>query len=106
MTGKEKRGLLAIVILAAVVPATAWRAYALVRAWDWFVVPLGVTPIGLWHAAGISMIVKFLAQKNDEDDIDDDAWIGKKLRQLALWAVGPAWVLGIGYLMHSCMGVG
>ena len=45
----------------------ALQALAITVLWFWFVVPLGVDPIGAAHAIGISMFLRFLTQRTDVD---------------------------------------
>lgn len=33
---------------------TGWGGFVLAQLWGWFLVPLGVTSISWWHAAGLS----------------------------------------------------
>ena len=37
------------------------RAYALVTLWGWFVVPLGLQALSLWHAAGLLGLAGFVS---------------------------------------------
>ena len=68
--------------------------------WAWFVVPLGVPPICLLHAVGLSVIVGFLITNtdittNDNDKVSWGKFIGVLLRP---------WVcLGFSWIIHYLM---
>ena len=85
-------GFLLIGVLAV------WRAFALTYLWQWFIVPLGVPAIGLWHAAGISIIVAYLTYENAAKDKEDGVSTA-----LAMGFLMPAFALFFGWLYHTFM---
>jgi hypothetical protein len=64
VTDKDDSGLLIIGSIILTVPLAAWHGWVLARLWLWFVVPLGVPVIDVWHAAGISVIAGWLCDTN------------------------------------------
>jgi len=56
--GEVAMGCLLMVIMLPI--AIALRAYVLAELWDWFVVPLGVSAITLWHAYGLAALVSLM----------------------------------------------
>lgn len=48
---------LGMVVLLAVllIVAPLWSTWWLYPGWEWFVVPLGVTPISFWHMYGLKV---------------------------------------------------
>lgn len=44
-----------IMLLVIFVPLALWFAFAASILWGWFLVPLGLPPIGVWHMWGISL---------------------------------------------------
>jgi len=42
-------------------PAIVWSGWVLTQLWGWFVVPLGVIPIGIWHAVALWSICSWLS---------------------------------------------
>ncbi len=49
-----------LLYLIASVPLTPLAGYVVMRLWTWFIVPLGVMPIGWVHALGLGLIVGFM----------------------------------------------
>ena len=65
MSKEEKSGCL--VPLAQLASIGSWfvfsavsRGWLLAKAWGWFIVPMGVPAIGLFHAMGISALIGYL----------------------------------------------
>ena len=83
-----------------------WRGYVLSFLWGWFMVPLGVRPIGVAASIGLSVLVGMLAKEGLKgSDLahkvsDTDSWI--------LWAgnsfLWPLFSLGMGWICHLLMG--
>jgi len=48
-----------LIIIGGII-ATLLKGIALISLWNWFVVPLGVMPIGFWHALGLSSLITYL----------------------------------------------
>lgn len=53
-----------IVVLLLLIPAMAWDGFVISTLWSWFVVPLGVVPIGVWHAAGLAVLTNYFKNVN------------------------------------------
>jgi hypothetical protein len=47
-------------LLLAIVPVMLFRGFVLSVLWGWFVVRLGVPPIGIVNAIGLSFLISFL----------------------------------------------
>ena len=68
--------------------------------WLWFVVPLGVSPIGVLHSYGLSLVVLMMTlrpsiYKNDEKEVDKGKIVGIFL---------SPWIsLLIGYVVYLWM---
>ena len=77
------------------------RAWIITWLWLWFIVPLGVTEIGLAWAIGLASIISMFshdappAKASDETDMWAKA-IGKLI-------VSPLLALGFGWLAHLAM---
>lgn len=67
-------GCLGYIVMLAflMVVGIAAGAYVVMRLWEWFIVPFGAQPLGLAHAAGLSLIASYLTSglKKDNDDYD------------------------------------
>lgn len=101
MTNREKEDVswiwYALVVVGA--PLTLLlRAFVLCRLWAWFVVPLGVTSIGMAHAYGLTIIVGMLreyrSQSGDEKRDTPTVVLTSLLTgifvPLLAWAIGAA----------------
>lgn len=66
--------------------------------WGWFVVPLGVAPVGLAQAAGLLMLVGFLKFKSS----DESRQVEFGLRVLNTLFIGPLVTL-ISFPIHVMM---
>ncbi len=63
-----------LIVLALDIPAIIFRGFVLASLWLWFIVPLGLSPIGKAHAIGIAILIALLtknpnaAEKGDNED--------------------------------------
>lgn len=83
---------------------TVANAWALMTLWGWFVVPLGVTPISLWHAAGLDLMAAlvFILNRGRPAAAEESSWgedIGWSIAKLI---IGP-FAVGIGWLIQGLM---
>lgn len=56
--------------IALAIPITVWWAFVAATVWGWFIVPLGVPPIGKAHAWGLSIFAEmflFSLKRNSAD---------------------------------------
>lgn len=91
----KKIGLLILAILVSI-----WMAFVFTRLWGWFIVPLGVVSISLFHAYGILYLVKMfslgrLADRSNED-FDDYA----EFKRLCKGAFFVLMIWGTGYVAY------
>ena len=87
----------------ASVPSKLLLAFAFMRLWAWFVVPLGVRGLGYWHSVGLLFLLAFV---RGWWEVHPTSGPSRKL----LWedtlgtifyeAVGSVASLGIGWLIH------
>jgi hypothetical protein len=74
-----------------------WGGYVASVLWGWFVVPLGVSSITFWHAAGLMCVTRAFvgscASSNDEAHPGLDIW-----KEVFLLAMMPLVLLAIGWL--------
>ncbi len=81
------------------VPLTLFGGYVSARLWQWFLVPLGLPAISLWHAIGIGLVVRwFTFQYRYDKDADEDkiprqihALTASILIPLIFWCLGALW---------------
>lgn len=63
-------GLIALALLGlgvVMIVGALSNGFALSYLWLWFVVPLGVKPLGIAHAIGLGAIVRFLTHQYSSD---------------------------------------
>ena len=74
----------------------AWSGYVLSILWGWFIVPLGVIPLPLWHASGVAVLAGYLTKQPNEDKRTTTA-------KLLTIVFTPAVALGLGAIYHALM---
>lgn len=76
------------------------NGYVLSKYWEWFVVPLGVDPIGWFHAYGLATLVVYFGHidTRKKDLAENIAGI------VAGSVVRPVFAGLLGLLLHSLMG--
>lgn len=89
-------------ILVAIYPFSAlWYSWVLTKLWAWFLVPLGMVPVGILGAYGASLVVVYMTKSPKKDE---DATNSEKLG----WAIGvavlkPSVFLVVGWLTYAIM---
>lgn len=96
--------VLAIVgMVALLIASILLNGIALSVLWGWFLVPLGLSEIGLAHAIGISMVVGLITYQEIDsggDNRSKDEAIGYALGA----AIGrPLLLMALGWLAHLFM---
>lgn len=66
--------------------------------WGWFVVPLGVTPIGMANAFGLSVMIMFFKIRGRKDFVKDVLIEKTEVRKWTEHLVTPIIALTIGWL--------
>ena len=57
LVGIVGAAFLGVVFILAILQAI-WSAWWLYPAWDWFIVPLGLPPISMWHFMALFVIAR------------------------------------------------
>lgn len=85
--------LLILGFAAFTVVLTIARGFILQSLWGWFLVPLGLPPIGIANAIGVAMIVSYLTYSHLKKDSEDGAsvFIQPFVNMVIVW--GVAWVV-------------
>jgi hypothetical protein len=85
-------GVLVFLGLLAALPLFAlYHAWVFRDLWSWFVVPLGVRPLTIWHAWGLIIVAGLLrghAQKSPKDYDKSEFWGMMLLGPLVAWLIG------------------
>jgi hypothetical protein len=71
--------------------------------WGWFVVPLGLAPIGIAHALGISVLVAMLTYEYTREPEDGRSTKEVVSSALLRAVVRPLVLLAMGSIYHACM---
>lgn len=93
-------GLLALLgfFIGYIIIVGYFRAFVLTKLWGYFLVPLGLMEVGIWHAWGLSLLVTLFTYQqpsNSEKTNFVSALINPVLLSLIAW--------GIGALIHGQM---
>jgi hypothetical protein len=99
-------GILTIMFFNVVI-FTILQGYIFTSAWEWFVVPFGVSAIGFWHAYGIAMTVKLFARgigkAEKTENADNLEEVYKAMKTFALQTIGLLFVWLVLYATHCMM---
>lgn len=86
-----------LIVLCVGIPAAIYRGWALSLLWGWFFVPLGLPPIGIVVAIGISLTVNFLSQGYIPPNVLDGDDYGIKALvysiMLTTWSIVVGWIV-------------
>ena len=92
--------LLAVfVVIGTAVGITIYYSMVVVVLWGWFIVPLGLPPITISHAIGLTVILNMF--RSVEAKAKDEDWQQTLLTGLTK----PLFALAIGYIAKSLMGM-
>ena len=95
---KKMSSLWLLVLLLVVVPLLALlNGWALSILWGWFIVPLGAPPIGVFHGAGLGILVSLFVRPKSTDSDEAVALVVAAF-------LNPLVSLAFGYLFYVLMG--
>jgi hypothetical protein len=83
-----------VIVMIAYYPVYGW---AIATMWRWFIVPLGLPPLSIAHALGLSILLGFTcthAQLSDEEN---------KLELYAIYFGRPVMVTLVAWIVHAFM---
>jgi len=89
--------VISLFILVVFVLGLMWTGFCLSSLWGWFVVPLGVNPIGIAHAIGISTVIAMFTYRFQKDETKG---VGNAI---AIMFVVPLLFLGFGWIVVQFM---
>ena len=95
--------ILIILFLISCPVAVLLNAWVLTNLWVWFIVPFGIPAIGLAEAAGITLLVFFLAKDLTTSKKSKEATTKDIANSLIMLFVKPITVLGLGWVIQSFM---
>lgn len=93
-----------VIIIVLSIPLSIFGGLVLSDLWKWFVVPLGVVPIGIAHAIGLMQVVgMFKAGLATAKVGDGDAPVAEAIAGLFGFLVAYLIIWGTGAVVHSFM---
>jgi hypothetical protein len=88
--------LVVAIVIAFMVPYSIYVGAVLAALWGWFIVPLGVQPIGIAHAVGLAVFIGMFHRGKAKSKEG-------ALESLLLALLAPALALGVGYIAKGFM---
>jgi len=88
-----------ILLIVTITLSSILNGWALSLLWSWFMVPLGLPPIGIAWAIGISIVIGYLTNHNEKkkgEEVDST-------HVVIVAFMRPVFAVGIGYIVHSFM---
>jgi hypothetical protein len=102
-TSKEK-GLGCLLLLALLPFTIALRGFVLSKLWFYFIVPLGMNPIGLAHAYGLSILVQLFSGHYVKSEEMKDGEMGDLLTKFVGNAIAlPLFMWFMGWFFYCFM---
>lgn len=89
-----------IIFIILLIPSIFIHGFAVMTMWGWFIVPLGVMALTLWHSLGLALTTYYISGglHNSKTDTDTDNGL-----QIVKAYVAPLIVLAVGYLYNLGM---
>lgn len=84
-------------IIVVSILSTLLNGFVFQTLWGWFIVPFGITPLGLAHAIGVALVIRFLTYQYDAQSDKADAFANGVLYAI----VAPLIALLMGWIVHS-----
>ena len=76
-----------------------YKGFVIVKLWNWFITPLGIIQINLWHALGVMVLFKLLTYQYTGKELDEN----DKNTVIIVLVLFYNLVFGFGYLFHLFM---
>jgi hypothetical protein len=89
--------------IAASIPLTIYRGWALTVLWGWFIAPLfGLPPLTIPFGIGLSLVVGFLTAHYKGEELRDDEkeWWESALGALLHGLILPTFTLAVGWIVQ------
>ena len=104
-TDDDDKVLFAVLALALIPFGIVWRSFVITELWSWFVVPFGTQHIGIWHAAGLGILISWLTKTLEWKDATDDGKTSRDRFVLAVKQVAgvPLFAWAMGAAFHAMM---
>ena len=82
--------------------SSLWNGYALSILWRWFMVPsLGLPPLSIGYAIGLSLVVGYLTQNTKPSKKDDRQYAEILIEGTVTAALKPAFALLFGFVVTA-----
>ena len=91
--------LVTILSMVLITPLAVLRGWVLSILWGWFLVPVGVRPIGIAHAIGVSILISMLTHQHQSTKATTETMI----KGVLIGLIGPLIALGMAAVAHWFM---
>lgn len=99
----SRGGAAGCIVAVAMVPVgIILRGFVLCQLWLWFLVPLGVSNIGIPHALGLTTLVGLFGMQNS-NSLKKDEDVPAVLWMVAVSVGPPLFCLFFGWIFHALM---
>ena len=102
MNKQDESAAAVFIVFLWLVPGILLGGWTLMLLWGWFITPLGVASIGLFHAVGLSLIIAFF--KTDKPIQNGDSPIEAAVEGIFTHIFKVLIVLGLGWIVLQLMG--
>jgi hypothetical protein len=85
-------------VAALLLAAMLWNGFILSCLWEWFIVPLGVRPLAIGHAIGVSCVVGLFTLNLAKDESDKTS--GPLDKTIVAFS-SSFFVLLLGWVIHT-----
>lgn len=94
-----------LISLLLILPIAFWFGFVGHALWGWFIVPIGVSQIGIWQAAGIGLLATLFTLKSSTTITEEykNVWSALGASTAKSFA-SPGFLLVFGLLYHALMG--
>lgn len=93
-----------ITVVMAIAATTVLRGYVIAKLWLWFIAAtFGLPTLGIAQAAGIGLIVGFLALPEAKKPKDGEASTSAICFQVYMAFLMPPFVLLVGWVIKQCL---
>lgn len=86
-------------IFVLMIPFALFNAWVALTLYNWFLVPLGLPAVNIWHMWGIMLLIGRFKGINTEDSKDSE--ISKAIGELAVVILGGLLALLIGLILKG-----
>lgn len=99
-------GRMLFIVLLLMVLGWFVEALCFILLWRWFVTPLGIKPLSLWHGFGLMILISFVRYNYKPNEENAERGPDYHMRRLRIGYSMMGFLFAIGWLAHLLMGRG